>query len=48
MIDCLIICVKNKLFESVNEPHELMHQTNIYAIPASTHRYVGELALIPP
>jgi hypothetical protein len=29
IIDCLIICVKNKLFGSVRKPHELMHQHNI-------------------
>jgi hypothetical protein len=26
--DYLIICVKNKFFESVKKPHELMHQPN--------------------
>jgi hypothetical protein len=27
-IDCLIICVKNKLFVSARNPHERMHQPN--------------------
>jgi hypothetical protein len=26
LIDCVIICGKNKLFGSVTKPHELMHQ----------------------
>jgi hypothetical protein len=26
--DCLIICVRNKLFGSVKKPHECMHQPN--------------------
>jgi hypothetical protein len=26
IIDCLIICVKNKLFGSVKKPHKLIHQ----------------------
>jgi hypothetical protein len=29
LIDCLIICVKNKLFGSVKNPHERMHQPDI-------------------
>jgi hypothetical protein len=29
----LIICVKNKLFGSVKEPHELMHQPNNTYVP---------------
>jgi hypothetical protein len=28
-IDCLIICVKNKLFGNVKKPQELMHQPSI-------------------
>jgi hypothetical protein len=30
LTDIFIICVKNKLFLSVNKPHNLMHQPNSY------------------
>jgi hypothetical protein len=36
-IDCLVICVKNKLFK---KPHELTHQPNIYA-HVYTRNYTG-------
>jgi hypothetical protein len=32
LIDCLIICVKNKLFGSISEPYELMHQPNNFVL----------------
>jgi histone-lysine N-methyltransferase SETMAR len=35
IIDCLNICVKNKLFGSVKNPHELMHQPNIIVLQIS-------------
>jgi hypothetical protein len=40
IIDCLIICVKNKLFGSVKKPHERMHQPSTIACRTAGYRSV--------
>jgi adenosyl cobinamide kinase/adenosyl cobinamide phosphate guanylyltransferase len=51
LIDCLIICVKNKLFI---KPHERMHQPNINREMDATNNFVvpsipipSQLAVLP-
>jgi hypothetical protein len=46
-IDCLIICVKNKLFGSVKKPYERMHQSNTSetTFHLRSFKYISALSL---